>query len=345
VSSGVLSSSLGSWAAPPRVTAGGAATRAGSAAIRPRVPVPSAPNGLASPLASGAQPQPARRAGGVGLGLRGIAVVALVAGAVGALLSAGAHAGGVAFSGRIAAGCDELAACQSLEAEAESRAAECLLFCGRAQAEHRAARLMRYRAEERRAVRDHYRARERAEELERERAQAQARDERERRDSARAQEAAREHRERLELERLRQASLERRLAEEHQRRVGYYAALGVEGRARRLERCLDRHERCDVLAIDLLDAARDEDERRALAQLNERVPSPAPSNRAHDTAQAPPASEAAPVGAPAEPIGGAERRAASGEGHGDEPSDRERTPAVPELAPPAALAPASFPSS
>jgi hypothetical protein len=200
--------------------------------------------------------------------------VALLAGVVGALLSAGAHAGGVDFSGRIAAGCDELAQCQALEADAELRAAECLVFCGRAEAEHRAARLMRYRAEERRAVRDHYRARELAEQREQERSQARARDERERRELARAQEAAREQRERVELEQVRQAAVDRRLADERERRVRYHAALGPEGRARRLERCLERHERCDALAVDLLEAARDEDERRALAQLNERLAPP-----------------------------------------------------------------------
>lgn len=330
-------------AAPPGVTAGGAALRARSPASRPRVAAPLAPGAASSP-ASSARPKPARRAGGVMLGLRGVSLVALAAGIIGALLSAGAHAGGVAFSGRIAAGCDELASCQTLEAEAESRAAECLLFCGRAEAEHRAARLMRYRAEERRAVRDHYRARERAEQLERERAQARARDERERRESARAQEAAREHSERLELEQLRQASFDRRVADERQRRAGYYAALGAEGRARRMERCLERHERCDALAIDLLEAARDEDERRALAQLNERVPTPPRSNGAPDTALAAsttPSGDAALVSAPAEPVG----RAQPTTGSMERRSDGQRNREAPALAEPATQAAAVLPSS
>ena len=334
LSSDVLSSQLGP-AAPPAVTAGGAAQRARSPAP-PRAPVAPAPSAPETAAAS-ARRKPARRAGAVALGLRGASLLALLAGTIGALLSAGAHAGGVAFSGRIAAGCDELAACQSLEADAESRAADCLVFCGRAEAEHRAARLMRYRAEERRAVRDHYRARELAEQAERERAQAQARGERERRDSVRAQEAAREHRERLELEQLRQASLDRRVADERQRRVGYYAALGVEGRARRLERCLERHERCDALAIDLLDAARDEDERGELAQLNERVPKP--------RTNAPPASGDGAHAARAESPAGTAPTAASGEGRGGGRRERERAPAAAELAAPAELASPILPSS
>jgi hypothetical protein len=333
VSSDVPEGPLGSSAAPPRVvTVGGAATRTRAAASSPRVPRslasrPFAAQGGAPPIAA-TKPTPARSTAGVGLGRRGVALVALLAGGAGALLSAGAHAGGVAFTGRIAAGCDELFECQSLEAEAERRAAECVFFCGREEAEHRAARLMRYRAEERRAVRDHYRERERAEQLEQERAQARARDERERRESARAQEAAREQRERLELEQLRQASLDRRLADERERRVGYYAALGPEGRARRLQRCLDRHERCDALAIDLLGAARDEDERRELAQRNERVQPPAQSVSRETTSE-----PALPAGGDATHVAGsAERQGRSqtvphADGQGDAPGDRQRAPA------------------
>lgn len=289
---------------------------------------------------SGARLGPARRARA--LGLRGASLLALAAGTIGALLSAGVQAGGVAFSGRIAAGCDELAACQSLEADAERRAAECLLFCGRAEAEHRAARLMRYRAEERRAVREHYRARERAEQVERDRIQAQARDERERRELLRAQEAAREQRERLELEQLRQASLDRRAADERQRRLGYYVALGADGRARRLTRCLDRHERCDVLAIDLLDAAPDEDERRALARLNEREPPP-PGDGTSPEPPTAPADGIVHRAAPAPSLGATAPVPASAAGGEQTPRD-SRPPAALDVTP-APLAAPHLPSS
>lgn len=270
---------------------------------------PAAPRAVSRPSVSrsrtrvnaGRDARGTSRAKGARLGLGGAVLVALLAGAAGALLSAGAHAGGVAFSGRVAAGCDTLAECRSLEADAERRAGQCLLFCGREEAEHRAARLMRYRAEERQAVREHYRARELAEEQQQERVRARALDEQQRRDSARAEQAAREQHERVELEQLRQSYLDRRLAEERQRKLSYFVALGAEGRAQRLGSCLERRERCDVLALDLLDAAHDDAERRALAQLNERMtqaPSTAPS-----TSGEPPAASS--------PVAKDERRAAS----------------------------------
>ena len=316
------SSDVGDGPLAPAPAASRAAERGARAGAAPAHARASGPRARAATgRANVATPRLGRR--GVGrLGWRGILAVAAFAGAAGALLSAGAHAGGVAFSGRIAAGCDELAECQSLESEAERRASECLVFCGRAAAEHRAARLMRYRVEERLAVRDHYRARERAEQLEQERARVRALDERQRRDSARAEEAAREQRERLELEQLRQAHVDRHLADERQRRVGYYAALGPEGRARRLERCLGQSESCDTLVLDLLEAARDDDERRALAQSNERMTPPPvqatalpPSATGSSAREATPASHAAHTAA-RHPVA-VEHSAADGDGPGD----------------------------
>jgi hypothetical protein len=193
-----------------------------------------------------------------------------------ATLFAQAQLGDATFSGRIQAGCEELGLCQTLEAEAERRLEQCRLFCGRAAAEYKTARLMRYRTEERRAVRDHYRERERVERLEEEQQHAQKRDEWQRREAARVDQAAREQRERLELERARQEHIDRRIADERQRRAAYYSALGPEGRALRLKRCLGNTEHCDGLVLDLLDAARDDAERRHLAELNEGVVHPPP---------------------------------------------------------------------
>jgi len=185
---------------------------------------------------------------------------------VGAL--ARSHFGDAAFSRRVEQGCEELAPCRALEADAALRVEACTLFCGRAAAEHRSARLMRYRAEEREAVLEHYRGRERSERLERERERARQVDEWQRREAARAAQAERDQRERLELERVRQVHIDRRLAEQRQRRATYYGALGPEGRAKRLKHCLATTTSCDALVLDLLDAARDDAERRTLAQLN-----------------------------------------------------------------------------
>jgi hypothetical protein len=210
---------------------------------------------------------------------------ALLAGAAWASLAlAVAHAGDSAFSRRIGAGCEELEPCQTLEAEAEQRVDECSFACGRAAAEYRAARLMRFRAEERRAVRDHYRERDRAEQLERQSQRTRSIDDWQRREAARAEEAERDRRHQVELERLRQAHVDRRLADERERRQRYYAALGPEGRAMRLERCLAGNERCDALVIDLLDATRDDAERRKLAERNEGVTHPAPTATSRATA-------------------------------------------------------------
>jgi hypothetical protein len=210
-----------------------------------------------------------------------------------ATLFAQAQLGDATFSGRIQAGCEDLAPCQSLEAEAEHRLEQCRLFCGRAAVDYKTARLMRYRSEERRAVRDHYRERDRVERLEEEQLHAQKLDEWQRREAARVDQATREQRERLELERLRQEHIDRRIADERQRRATYYGALGPEGRALRLKRCLGNAEHCDGLVLDLLDAARDGAERRQLAELNEGVVPPPPKAK-HD-GKVIPAAPSAPV--------------------------------------------------
>jgi hypothetical protein len=196
-----------------------------------------------------------------------------------------AHSGDSAFSRRIGAGCEELEPCLRLEAEAERRLDACSLGCGRGAAELAAARQMRFRAEERRAVREHYRERESLEQVERQRELDERREQWQRERAARAVDAAREHPHRLELERLRQEHIERRIAEERQRRVSYFTLLGPEGRALRLKHCREKsHERCDALTLDLLDAARDDKERHALAEANEGVVHPAPKAKARPAA-------------------------------------------------------------
>jgi hypothetical protein len=209
--------------------------------------------------------------------MRNIALAALLVGGAwaGATL-VHERAGDSAFSRRIAAGCEELEHCQSLEAEAEERVDRCSFACGSAATEYRTARVMRFRAEERRAVRDHYRERERVERLERDMTRATRLDDWQRREAARAGEAERDRRHQLELEQLRQTHADRRRAEERERRQSYYATLGREGRAKRLEHCLSANGRCDALVLDLLDAARDDAERRELARRNEGIlPAPA----------------------------------------------------------------------
>lgn len=218
--------------------------------------------------------------------LRGALLALLLGGAswsgASALLS---HSGDSAFSRRIGAGCEELEPCLSLEAEAERRMDACSLGCGRAAAELAAARQMRFRSEERHAVREHYRERERSEQVERQRELDERREQWQRERAVRAEEAARERQHRLELERSRQAHSDRRAAEERQRRVGYLTLLGPAGRALRLKRCLEKsRERCDALTLDLLDAAQDDRERRALAETNEGVIHPAPKPKARPVA-------------------------------------------------------------
>jgi hypothetical protein len=138
------------------------------------------------------------------------------------------------------------------------------------------ARLQRYRAEEQRAVRDHYRQRDQEERVERDAERERALAALQRREAARSLDVEREHQRQLELERLRQAYVDQRLAEQRQRRVSYLQLLGVEGRAQRLRRCHALREGCDVLILDLIEAARDEREKRALAASNESLLHPAP---------------------------------------------------------------------
>jgi hypothetical protein len=179
-----------------------------------------------------------------------------------------------AFAERLSGGCEELGACQQLEAEALRRLQSCWLGCGSELGEHRMARSLRYRAEERSAVREHYRERDAAERdeqrVERERRLA----DRERQLAEQAAQQEREQRERLELERLRQDRIDRRIQEERQRRVAYLALLTPPVRAQRLERCHADKAGCEPLLLDLIEAAAGAEEKRQLAQLNERLLQP-----------------------------------------------------------------------
>jgi hypothetical protein len=188
------------------------------------------------------------------------------------------------FARRVDAGCEELAPCRTLEAEAERRMDACAFFCGGVAAQYREVRGLLHRAEERQAVRDHYRERNRTEREARELANARKLDEWQRRKAASAELAAREREERLALERLRQAHFDRRLLEERTRRARYFASLGAEGRENRLKRCLKSADSCDALALELVESAADESEKRALGDLNEGVKPPAPpaSARKHE---------------------------------------------------------------
>jgi hypothetical protein len=202
----------------------------------------------------------------------------------GALVYVTARADDSAFARRVASGCEELAPCQTLQAEAERRMDACAFFCGGVAAQYREVRGLLHRAEERQAVRDHYRERDRTEREARELANARKLDERQRRKAANAESAEREHRERLELERLRQTHFDRRLLEERTRRARYFASLGREGRENRLKRCLKSADGCDALALELVESAADDAEKRALGDLNEGVKPPAapPPTRARD---------------------------------------------------------------
>jgi hypothetical protein len=191
--------------------------------------------------------------------------------ACGALGLAQARAGDSAFTRRVEAGCEELEPCRTLVAEAERRMDECTFFCSGAAAGFRDARTQLHRAEERQAVRDHYRERERTERESRESLRAQKLDAWQRREKTRAEVAEREHRERLELERLRQDHADQRRLEERARRAHYFTSLGPEGRDKRLKRCLALGERCDGLALELVEAATDDAEKRSLGELNEGV--------------------------------------------------------------------------
>jgi hypothetical protein len=200
----------------------------------------------------------------------------LAAAVCGAVAYAGARADDSAFARQVASGCEELAPCQALEAEAERRMDACTFFCGGVAAQYREVRGLLHRAEERQAVREHYRERDRTEREARELANARKLDEWQRRKAANAESAAREHGERLELERLRQAHFDRRVLEERARRARYFASLGPEGRENRLKRCLKSADSCDALALELVESAADDAEKRALGDLNEGVKPPVP---------------------------------------------------------------------
>jgi hypothetical protein len=178
---------------------------------------------------------------------------------------------GEQFALELSAGCEDLEPCQKLEAEAARRAQACWLGCGREVAEQRVARLQRYRAEERLAVREHYRQREdaerNAEQLERERRLA----ERQLEQATNSALLEQEQRQRLELERLRQERIDRRVLEERQRRVGYLALLGAEGRFERLRRCHAEKAGCEALILDLVEAASVANEKQKLAAENEKL--------------------------------------------------------------------------
>jgi hypothetical protein len=178
------------------------------------------------------------------------------------------------FSLQVSAGCESIEPCQKLEAEAALRVQACWFGCGRELAEQRVARLQRYRAEERSAVREHYRQREdaerNAEQLEHERQLATW----QREQAAKSALSEQEQRQRLELERLRQERIDRRVLEERQRRVGYLALLGAEGRLERLRRChADKADKagCEALILDLVEATSLADEKRKLAAENEKL--------------------------------------------------------------------------
>lgn len=182
-----------------------------------------------------------------------------------------ASAGDERFSLQVSAGCEAIEPCQKLEAEAARRVQACWFGCGREIAEQRVARLQRYRAEERLAVREHYRLREdaerNAEQLERERQLAAW----QREQAAKSALSEQEQRQRLELERLHQERIDRRVLEERQRRVGYLALLGAEGRLERLRRCHADKAGCEALILDLVEAASAADEKRKLAAENEKL--------------------------------------------------------------------------
>jgi hypothetical protein len=172
---------------------------------------------------------------------------------------------------RLSEGCSDVLACRQLEAEAALREQACWLGCGSSEAEHRLARSLRYRAEERSAVREHYRQRDDAERSERELQRDQRRADEQRERAAQLAHAEREQRERLELERLRQEHIDRRNAEERQRRVSYLALLEPAARSARLERCHAQRAGCDVLVLELIDAAAEPAEKRKLVVLNEQL--------------------------------------------------------------------------
>lgn len=195
-----------------------------------------------------------------------------------------------AFTHRVNAGCEELDACQHLEAAAERRATDCFLGCSTRAAEHRMARFLRYRSEERLAVRAHYQKREEAERREQQTERGKQLELWQREREMRVDTAEREHRQRMELERLKEDRLDRRRAEDRRRRVEYLTLLGAEGRAKRLRRCAVTPPGCALFVSELLDAASTDAERRSLAELHEQLlAGEAPAPAARDVATTGPA--------------------------------------------------------
>jgi hypothetical protein len=175
------------------------------------------------------------------------------------------------FSERLSDGCEQTEICRQLETEAAQRVQACWLGCGRELSEHRMARSLRYRAEERSAVREHYRQRDDAERSEQQLARDHELADWQREQAVHEADAEREQRQRLELERLRQDRVDQRVREERRRRVAYFALLGSAGRAERLEHCHAHEAGCDVLVLDLIEAAPAASEQLELAERNEKL--------------------------------------------------------------------------
>lgn len=175
------------------------------------------------------------------------------------------------FSARLSQGCEQLESCRQLETEAAQRVQSCWLGCRRELSEHRMARSLVYRAEERSAVREHYRQRDDAERAEQQLERAQKLADWQREQAAHSAAAEREQRQRLEFERLRQDRIDQRVREERLRRVAYLALIGAEARAERLEHCHAEPAGCEVLVLDLIEAAPDVAEKGKLAERNEKL--------------------------------------------------------------------------
>jgi len=220
------------------------------------------------------------------------------------------------FSLELSAGCEELSACSRLEAEAERRLLDCWLVCRREVMDLQRARMLRYRAEERSLVRDHYEKRDAAERAEALATAKRQQGEREREDAARERASGLEHERRMELERLRQEHADRVTERERTRRLEYLRLLGPQGREQRLRRCHEKTAMCEPLIVDLVESTTDKAERRALAELHERLasglePRPAarrappsagrPASQPDQAAERPPLEPAEPATASAAP--------------------------------------------
>ena len=214
-------------------------------------------------VASVPSPRSARRSWAIALSALSVCALALAGFAVASRDSS--------FSLALGAGCEELEPCLKLEAEAERRLLDCWVACRHEVLDHKLARLLRYKAEERNQVRDHYRQRDAAEQA-LARAEEQRRlDDWQREQTARQRASAIEHERRLELERLRREHIDSSVARERARRVAYLTLLGADGRRERLRRCHAKSAGCEQLVVDLVEAAGDPREQRALAELEERL--------------------------------------------------------------------------